>query len=108
MQYFRQAVDTYGIPSRVRSDLGVENVDIARFMITTRGTGRGSIITGSSTHNQRIERLWRDVKRVVVRQFQNLFHYMEDVGVMDPLEDNDLFALHYVFIPRIKRVQKSV
>ena len=26
---------------------------------------------------------------------------MEDLGILDPDRDNDLFALHYVFIPRI-------
>ena len=30
-----------------------------------------------STHNYRIERLWMDLHCVALRQFQNLFHYME-------------------------------
>ena len=98
-----QAVDQYGVPSPVRSDHGLENIEIARFVITTRGLNRGSIITRSSTHNQRVERMWRDVRRVVVRQYQNLFHYMESTGCLNPLDDVHLFALHHVYMPRVNR-----
>ena len=51
----------YGIPERVRSDKGLENISVEDFMISQNGTGRRSMITGPSVHNQRIERLWRDV-----------------------------------------------
>ena len=42
---FVQAVQTYGLPSRVRSDRGRENVGISLFMLnhSQRGPGRGSI-----------------------------------------------------------------
>ncbi|CAG8666257.1 581_t:CDS:2, partial [Paraglomus occultum] len=54
-------------PSRTRSDRGVENTEVARHMLETRGDDRGSHIYGSSDHSQRIEGLWRDLNRVVGR-----------------------------------------
>jgi hypothetical protein len=53
LQSFVSAVRMYGVPLRTRSDKGGENVQIAKYMIESRGTGRASHICGRSVHNQR-------------------------------------------------------
>ncbi len=93
----------FGLPSRVRGDRGVENVDVAHYMIDNTVCDRGSFIAGRSVHNQRIERLWADVNHVVSWHWSDLFQYLQNYGLLDCHNEIDLFALHYVFLARTQQ-----
>ena len=82
-----------------------ENTMIAHHMFENRGLkfNRGSMIVGSSVHNQRIERLWRDLHRCVTQLYYRLFFFLEYQGLLNPVNEYHLFALHYVFMPRLNK-----
>ena len=61
------------------------------------------MIVGSSVHNQRIERLWRDMHQGITVVYYKLFYFMENHDLLDPLNEKHLYALHYTFKQRINR-----
>ena len=102
---FREGVSRYGLPDHVRSDHGGENVGVWRFMIANHNLDYACVISGSSVHNERIERLWRDVHRCVgsTYMYATLFCDMESSGILDPTNEVDLFCLHYIYTAQINR-----
>ena len=74
----------------------------------THGNSSNPVLTGSSVHNQRVERLWRDTYRCVVSLYYQLFSYLEDTGRLDVDSEVDLFCLHSVYQPKINDALKSL
>ncbi|KAG1703706.1 hypothetical protein GQR58_004165 [Nymphon striatum] len=97
----KYGVKNYGVPSRKRADHGTEYADSGWFMISVNGEGRGSFMTGPSVHNQRIERLWRDIFIKVIDVFYKLFCLMEEQNILNTTNSIHRRVLQYVFTPRI-------
>ena len=68
-------------------------------MLTSYNNDETRVITGSFTHNERIERLWRDVHRSVTSNFADVFRNLKSEKHLDPLNEVDKFCLHFVYMP---------
>ncbi|CAL8255966.1 unnamed protein product [Boreogadus saida] len=102
LSQFLKATCLYALPSRVRSDHGGENILVALFMHLVQGLEHRGFITGRSVHNQRIERLWRDVFLHVLQHFYLMFYSLEDSEVLNPDNDVHRLSLHIVYLPEIQ------
>ena len=102
LEAFLQGVSVYGLPEAVRSDHGGENVDVWKHMLSMH-QDPSCIITGSSVHNERIERMWRDVTRNVSSSFIATFHELEAEEILNPDNEVDIFCLQVVFLPRVNK-----
>ena len=97
LESFIAATQTFGFPKKLRTDLGGENIEAWDYMVSHHGD-ESCIITGSSVHNERIERMWRDVSCSVITPFNA---HLEDQEILDVNNDLDLFCLHEVFTDHI-------
>ena len=72
-------------------------------MTSAWGEDARSVIVGSSVYNQRIERHNRSVNEHELSVFKSEFYDLEREGVLDPLNETDLFCLLYVYLPRLNK-----
>ena len=75
----------YGIPSHIRSDRGGENIDVVRYMIEVCRLDQRSHIARLSVHNQRIEKLRREVFVHGLQLYYSIFYFHEDSFEFDCL-----------------------
>ena len=85
----------------------MENIGVVRFVLDKFVPKNVPHLTGLLVHNQRIERLWRDVVTYIVQHYRDLFEFMESIGILDPLNECELFTLHLVYQPRLDKALKD-
>jgi len=51
----------------------------------------------------RIERFWRDVGYGMLSFYRQVFSWMEDSNILDVENPYHMYALHYVYLPRINQ-----
>ena len=95
---FQEKVESFYWPPRVPSDQCMEKIGVARLMLDKFGRENVPHLTDLSVHNQRIERLWRDVVTYIVQHYRDLFEFMESIGILDPLDE--CRPLNLVYQPR--------
>lgn len=109
LSLFENAVKTYNIiPDRVRSDHGGENILVWQSMMEAYPNATHPVVlVGNSVHNQRVERFNRDLNMNIRQLFAAIFYQLENEGKLDVDNVLDIFALHYVFLPRINRALET-
>ena len=102
---FTEAVNEFGLPSHVRVDAGGENILVAQYMLQhpERASNQRCVIIGRSVHNQRIERLWRDLYSSCICFFYSFFYFLEDLSLLDCNNPVDLYIMHLLFLPVIQK-----
>ena len=104
LECFMEAVKVHGRPSRVRCDYGGENRLVGLNMLESRGLNRGSIIAGPSTHNTRIEQMWKECGRSFIQLYSRIFNWLESRdSSLDISNSFHLYCFQYVYLPTINR-----
>ena len=101
-EYFTEAIEVMQVaPTRVRTDHGLENSLVWSVMQNHKDGETDPVVVGSSVHNQRVERFNRDLNRSIRTKYGDIFYDLENDRLLNIDSAEDMFALHYVYIPRI-------
>lgn len=104
LRLFKDAVKRNGHPARIRVDKGTENVLMCQYVREHHPDVPGAVLMGKSCHNQRIERLWGDVKSGVIHPYRQMFLLMEEENTLDANNRQHIWALQFVFLPRLNHM----
>ena len=85
----------------------MENIGVSQLMLVKFAPENVPQLTGLSVHNQRIERLWRDVVTYIFQHYRDLFEFMESISILDPLNECHLFAVYLIYQPRLDKALKD-
>eukprot|EP01084_Bolivina_argentea_P168860 292750_1 len=100
-QHAVQHVTNNEYPQHIRTERGLENTETWRVMLQQRGINTRAVLVGPSTRNTRIERLWLTLRVHKIDIWKRRFESMETHNGLDVTNSIHLWALHYIFIPRI-------
>ena len=85
----------------------MENIGVAQLMLVKFAPENVPQLSGLSVHNQRIERLWRDVVTYIFQHYRDLFEVMESISILDPLNECHLFVVYLIYKPRLDKALKD-
>ena len=107
--YFLDTVEHLGVTPRiVRMDRGTENVGIADVQMLLRSSHDDdlvgcSVMFGSSTHNQRIERWWGYCRNALLQCYMDLFKDLELSGILQMTNNLHLECLKFCFMKVLRK-----
>lgn len=107
--YLNYIREINGVPVLVYSDRGTENSLTRDLQYTLRwnhndqNQGLSSYRYGSSTRNTRIERFWRELRRMCGQTWMDLFKLMTDDGSLDTSDNLHLECVRFCFIHLINQ-----
>ena len=96
------------MPCIVRGDRGTENSLIRDMQLALRSEHNDSLrlagfMYGTSTHNQRIERWWRNLTAMSASYWKQLFRDLQEIGEFDNSNPVHVEALRFCFTRLIQR-----